>query len=54
MQGEVWSPNGEARGLIEAKGLLHTSMSVGDVVVGPDGVHVVAMFGFELVEKSDQ
>ena len=32
MQGEVWSPNGEARPLIEAAGLTHTSMSVGDVV----------------------
>ncbi len=32
MQGEVWSPNGEARPLIEKLGLHHTSMSVGDVV----------------------
>lgn len=36
-QGEVWSPNGEARGLIREKGLQHTSMSVGDVIVGPGG-----------------
>jgi hypothetical protein len=33
MQGEVWSPNGEAQPLIKAKGLRHTSMSVGDVAV---------------------
>jgi hypothetical protein len=32
MQGENWSPNGEARELIEKKGLSHTSMSVGDVL----------------------
>ena len=32
MQGENWSPNGEARPLIEQKGLKHTSMSVGDVI----------------------
>lgn len=32
MQGEVWSPEGEARELIRRKGLRHTSMSVGDVV----------------------
>jgi hypothetical protein len=32
MQGENWSPNGEARELILALGLTHTSMSVGDVV----------------------
>lgn len=33
MQGEQWSPNGEARGLIKTLGLNHTSMSVGDIVV---------------------
>ena len=33
MQGEVWSPNGEARQMILQKGLRHTSMSVGDVAV---------------------
>lgn len=32
MQGEVWSPNGEARNLIRSRSLHHTSMSVGDVV----------------------
>jgi len=32
MQGEIWSPNGEARELIQMKGLSHTSMSVGDVL----------------------
>lgn len=31
MQAETWSPNGEARPLIEMLGLQHTSMSVGDV-----------------------
>jgi hypothetical protein len=37
MQGEVWSPNGEARGLIRSLGLSHTSLSVGDVVKDPQG-----------------
>lgn len=32
MQGEVWSPNGEARELILSLGLRHTSMSSGDVL----------------------
>lgn len=32
MQAEVWSPRGEAQALLEAKGLTHTSMSVGDVL----------------------
>jgi hypothetical protein len=48
MQGEVWSPNGEARPLIEAKGLQHTSMSVGDVAIDEAGVkYIVASFGFD-------
>lgn len=33
MQGEVWSPNGEARDIIGATETWHTSMSQGDVVV---------------------
>ena len=39
LQGEVWSPNGEARELIASLGLHHTSMSIGDVVQDGDGVH---------------
>ena len=31
-QGDVWSPNGEAKELIQSLGLRHTSMSVGDIV----------------------
>lgn len=46
MQGEHWSPNGEAAGLIKSKGLQHTSMSVGDVVVTGDDTYVVSAFGF--------
>lgn len=37
MQGEVWSPKGEARELIRSLGLSHTSLSVGDVVKDPVG-----------------
>ncbi len=33
LQGEHWSPNGEARNLIRSLKLGHTSMSVGDAVV---------------------
>ena len=48
MLGEVWSPNGEARPLMEYLGLNHTSMCVGDVVVSEDGIaHMVDMFGFK-------
>lgn len=46
-QAERWSPNGEACELIEAKGLAHTSMSVGDVIEDGDGVFwAVANRGF--------
>jgi hypothetical protein len=53
MQGEVWSPNGEARPLIRSKGLQHTSMSVGDVAVEvtTGNVWLVASMGFESLSK---
>lgn len=47
MQGESWSPNGEARPLIEEKGLGHTSMSVGDVAVQDGRAYLVRAFGFD-------
>ena len=36
MQGEDWSPTGEARELIATKDVRHTSMSVGDIVINHD------------------
>jgi hypothetical protein len=52
LQGEVWSPNGEARSLIQRLGLAHTSMSVGDVVhaVDTDEYFVCAVIGFDKLE----
>lgn len=48
MQGETWSPRGEARDLIIGLGLHHTSMSVGDAIVFEEGrAVVIAPFGFE-------
>jgi len=46
MQGEVWSPLGEARELIKSKGLSHTSMSVGDVVEKDGKFFMVDSIGF--------
>jgi hypothetical protein len=56
MQAERWSPNGEARARLEAKGLEHTSMSVGDVVVDnkTGDVYVAASFGFDKLTKSPE
>lgn len=39
MQGENWSPNGEAFDLIRSLGLEHTSLTVGDVVVDMNDDH---------------
>lgn len=46
MQGENWSPNGEARELIEHKGLSHTSMSVGDIIIRNGQLFMVDKIGF--------
>ena len=39
MQGENWSPHGEARLLLQSLDLSHTSMSVGDVIQDGEGVY---------------
>ena len=51
MQGDYWSPRGEARFLIRARELRHTSMSVGDLVYTLEtGMwHEVDMVGFKQV-----
>lgn len=38
MQGEIWSSWGQAKHLLARRGVHHTSMSVGDVVVTPSGL----------------
>jgi hypothetical protein len=47
LQGENWSPRGEANSLIRKMGLQHTSMSVGDCFVKDGKVFVCSMMGFE-------
>lgn len=58
MQGEHWSPNGEARELIESLGLEHTSMSTGDVVRTGGKTYFCEPFGWSdltgLHEKIDR
>lgn len=46
MQADVWSPNGEARDTIKMKGLGHTSMCVGDVIVKDGDTYVAQTIGF--------
>ena len=52
MQGEHWSPKGEARKLIMESGLMHTSMMIGDIIVLPDGKVLMAeLEGFKRLTK---
>jgi hypothetical protein len=53
MQADIWSPNGEALDLIQSKGLQHTSMTVGDVLVDEaNTVHLVTAIGFSQLMKT--
>jgi len=54
LQGENWSPNGEAKLLIESKGLHHTSMSIGDCFALEEEVYVVKATGFKLLSRTPQ
>ena len=46
MQGENWSPNGEARQLILDKGLTHTSLMMGDIVYMNNVMYLVDFIGY--------
>ena len=50
LQGENWSPLGEANPFIRGLGLYHTSMSVGDIVIVNGKKHVVCGMGFKEVQ----
>lgn len=47
LQGENWSPEGEANGMLKELGLSHTSMSVGDVISTPHGTFLALPVGFK-------
>ncbi len=52
MQGENWSPGGEARQMIQRLGLRHTSMSVGDCIVVGSRLFMTGSVGFEKLAKT--
>ena len=54
LQGENWSPKGEARALIKKKGLKHTSMSVGDVIKSGNVAYMVDSAGFKALPKKSR
>ena len=52
MRADVWSPNGEALDLLRSKGLEHTTMTTGDVLVDDSGaVHLVTALGFSRLPR---
>ncbi len=54
MQGEIWSPEGQANKMIRASGTGHTSMSVGDIVRVGGKWLMVDRYGFQDLAKEVQ
>ena len=50
MQGENWSPDGQARNFIRSRRLQHTSMSVGDIIKIGSKAFLVDSSGFKELE----
>jgi hypothetical protein len=54
MQGDQWSPHGEAKQFIHALGLGHISMSPGDIIIFPQRTVMVSKRGFyDLGQRTD-
>jgi hypothetical protein len=52
MRADVWSPNGEALDLLRSKGLEHTTMTIGDVLVDDTAaVYLATAIGFTRLPK---
>jgi hypothetical protein len=52
MRADIWSPNGEALDLLRSKGLEHTTMTIGDVLVDEsDDVYLVTALGFTRLQR---
>jgi len=54
MQGEMWSPRGQARSMIRSSGTGHTSMSMGDIVKIGGKFMMVDRFGFQDITQQPQ
>lgn len=52
LQGDFWSPSGEARSLISKLGLRHTSMSIGDVLKIGNKYYAISSAGFKELKNS--
>ena len=49
MQGENWSPEGEANSFLKSNGLYHTSISIGDIIVVGGKTLMVDKSGFKKI-----
>ena len=55
MRAKNWSPDGEALDLLQSKGLQHTTMMIGDVLVDEgNAIYLVTGIGFSLLPKHGQ
>lgn len=54
MQGEIWSPEGQANNMIRSSGTGHTSMSVGDIIKVGNKWLMVDRYGFQDLSKPAQ
>ena len=53
MRAENWSPNGEALDLLQSKGLEHTTMTIGDVLVDEsDAIYLVTGIGVQFATET--
>ena len=53
LQGENWSPKGQARELIKDLGLCHTSMSMGDIIEIDFILYMVDSIGFTTLNEEE-
>lgn len=54
MQGEMWSPNGEAQQLIKNSDTAHTSMSAGDIIQVGERYFIFQHMGTGFLDVSDK
>lgn len=54
MQAEAWSPQDQARGMIERLGAGHTSMTTGDIIVNQNKIAMFDKKGFVNLDSGDK
>lgn len=54
MQAEAWSPQDQARNMIEIAGVGHTSMTTGDIIISQKNVSMFDKKGFVNLQSGDK